>query len=315
MIPVRAIDDGRAPALGFLVAHNVDLLESGLRTTTTDLVIGDDLVIDVLAHDVEGRPVLVLVEDGPGEALFQRAATAVLEFRRAARLFHALNPERGFDVHDTPRLLLVARRLAERTEALLALLKIPSLKTFECTVVDSTTGFQLVVTSRSASPVRAFPGVRKDGDEAHHALSAASMRAGFTPEKNGKKAATPRAKVTRSLFDDMKERLLRLSPDVLEEQDGDVVCFRIADNLLAQITRTDDALLVSTGAEPWTVENEEAVAQAMDAVFRHFFNLQSTRRRMASLESRGPALEVVERTTQQVMTHGDGDDGRQVASG
>lgn len=315
MIPVRAIDDGRAPALGFLVAHNVDLLESGLRTTTTDLVIGDDLVIDVLAHDVEGRPVLVLVEDGPGEALFQRAATAVLEFRRAARLFHALNPERGFDVHDTPRLLLVARRLAERTEALLALLKIPSLKTFECTVVDSATGFQLVVTSRSASPVRTFPGMRKDVDDASHALSAASLRAGFTPEKNGKKAAKPRAKATRSLFDDMKERLLRLSPDVLEEQDGDVVCFRIGDNLLAQITRTDDALLVSTGAEPWTVENEEAVAQAMDAVFRHFFNLQSTRRRMASLESRGPALEVVEHSTKQVMTHGDGDDGRQVASG
>jgi hypothetical protein len=234
MIPVRAIDDGRAPALGFLVAQNVDLLESGLRMTTTDLVIGDDLVIDVLAHDVEGRPVLVLVEDGTGEPLFQRAATAVLEFRRAARLFHALNPERGFDVHDTPRLLLVARRLAERTEALLALLKIPSLKTFECTVVDSATGFQLVVTSRSATPVRAFSASRKDVDDAPPSLSAASLRAGFTADKAQKKPGKPRGKVTRTLFDEMKERLLRLSPDVLEEQDGDVVSFRIGDNLLAR---------------------------------------------------------------------------------
>lgn len=315
MIPVRAIDDGRAPALGFLVAQNVDLLESGLRMTTTDLVIGDDLVIDVLAHDVEGRPVLVLVEDGTGEPLFQRAATAVLEFRRAARLFHALNPERGFDVHDTPRLLLVARRLAERTEALLALLKIPSLKTFECTVVDSATGFQLVVTSRSATPVRAFSASRKDVDDAPPSLSAASLRSGFTADKAQKKPGKPRGKVTRTLFDEMKERLLRLSPDVLEEQDGDVVSFRIGDNLLAQVTRTDDALLVSTGAEPWGVEGEEGVAQAMDAVFRHFFNLQTTRRRMASLEARGAALDAVEHAAQQVLTHGDGDNGRQVASG
>ncbi|MBL8769287.1 MAG: hypothetical protein JNL94_18080 [Planctomycetes bacterium] len=315
MIPVRAIDDGRAPALGFLVAQNVDLLESGLRTMTTELVIGDDLVIDVLAHDVEGRPVLVLIEDGTGESLFQRAATAVLEFRRAARLFHALNPERGFDVHDTPRLLLVARRLAERTEALLALLKIPSLKTFECTVVDSATGFQLVVTSRSASPVRAFATTRKDLDESSTPLSTMPLRPGFHAEKPGKKLAKARGKVTRTLFDDMKERLLRLSPDVLEEQDGDVVCFRIGDNLLAQVTRTDDALLVSTGAEPWTVDDEEAVAKAMDAVFRHFFNLQTTRRRMASLESRGPAFGAVEHSAEQVLTHGDGDEGRQVASG
>ncbi len=201
------------------------------------------------------------------------------------------------------------------TIAAVALLKIPSLKTFECTVVDSATGFQLVVTSRSATPVRAFSASRKDVDDAPPSLSAASLRAGFTADKAQKKPGKPRGKVTRTLFDEMKERLLRLSPDVLEEQDGDVVSFRIGDNLLAQVTRTDDALLVSTGAEPWGVEGEEGVAQAMDAVFRHFFNLQTTRRRMASLEARGAALDAVEHAAQQVLTHGDGDNGRQVASG
>lgn len=98
--------------------------------------------------------------------------------------------------------------------------------------------------------------------------------------------------------EEVKRRIVRLSPDVLEEADGDRVRFRVARAVLATLERRDGRVFVRPGGGGEEIEVEERadVDRVMDEVFERFFGLSPTRRRIARAVRRSerPAPEPLE---------------------
>ena len=93
----------------------------------------------------------------------------------------------------------------------------------------------------------------------------------------------------KSLFDETKMRLLRLSPDVIEEEDGDQLAFRVAGQMLATVARDSAGVLVAVGGSgnPLQVKDSDSLDVVMEAVFGRFFELSTTRRRVAAIHIQG----------------------------
>ncbi len=297
MIPIRSIRGGSAQNLAAQVAADIDLVERGLEVIASSVPMPDGVLIDALVEDADGRIALLLVEDGPAEPLLERAARAAVTFRRTAPLLARLYPNRDFDSRETPRMILIARRFSETARTLLSVLRVPRLRCLECTVVDGAGGVQLAILSSDLSVLRDGGGcARPDREAAAPEDEPAQVgrpvpvsvltAAGGAQSEPGTRAPEAR---NGELFDEMKQRLLRLSPDVIQEEDGDLVCFRVAGHLLARLRRRANGLRVAPGddgAEEIAVEDEVGLSAALDAVFDRFFGLTPTRRRVAAADAR-----------------------------
>ncbi|MFH0946236.1 MAG: hypothetical protein V2A76_13635 [Planctomycetota bacterium] len=308
MISVRSLERGLAPDLPSMVIAEIEMIDHGLTVIASSVPLGEEAQVEVLAKGVDGQIVLVMVEDGPAEPLFLRATQAVLEYRRTAGLLARLQPSGRFDSRETPRFILVSRRFPEGLQERLALLRIPGLQLVECAVAEGVGGFRLLVTGRvnvGQAGVRQelLPriGVGQPGGSGEEAAAERSTRdpelsdrAGSNGNGRAEKAATSEVVPPRySLVDIMKQRLLRLSPEVVQEEDGDLVSFRISGHLLATVRSAGDQLLVAAGEEgsdPISVVDDDGVNIAMDAVFERFFGMSPTRRRIAAADRRASGL-------------------------
>ena len=326
MIPVRFLGRGQLPDLSSMMIAEVDQVDRGLTVVATSVPLAEDLVVEILAEDLDGKVVLVLVENGPSEPLFERTARALLEYRRTAPLLARIYPNGSFDCRETPRVILAAGRFSDELQGRLSLLRIPQLTLLEGVVSKGASGFHLVVTgldrrlsvpAGSAASTRSDHGLRSppagngtrpadtrigraappaddqpavslfhEPGEATEPVElvepVASTNAGGSTHSSG---AGRRA----SLVDSLKQRLLRLSPDVIEEEDGNLLYFRVTGHLLATVSKERDRLLVTPGGEQAAqiqVRDDVGLSLAMDAVFERFFGMSPTRRRIAAADRR-----------------------------
>src|SRR5690242_7428996 len=104
MIPVHASQDDRGIDLAALFVGELDGVERGLTVLSRGLALERGVVLDGLAEDVDGRLVLILIESGDGEMLFQRAADVLIAFQKAAPLLARAFPSEAFEHRDGPRL-------------------------------------------------------------------------------------------------------------------------------------------------------------------------------------------------------------------
>jgi hypothetical protein len=89
-------------------------------------------------------------------------------------------------------------------------------------------------------------------------------------------------------FEEMKRRIVRMSPDVLEEQDGDLVCFRLGSRRLAALSRGEGntaQVCVEDGVDATLVQDATSMTATLDSLFERFFNLVATRNSSASAHS------------------------------
>ncbi len=103
------------------------------------------------------------------------------------------------------------------------------------------------------------------------------------PQANGH-AASERL----NYFDELKRRIVRMSPDVLEEQDGDLVCFRLGSRRLAALSRGEGntaQVCVEDGVDATLVQDSTSMTATLDSLFERFFNLVATRNSSASPHS------------------------------
>lgn len=93
--------------------------------------------------------------------------------------------------------------------------------------------------------------------------------------------APPRRK--KSLLDEIKQRVLRMSPDVFEEGDGEVVRFHVGAHRLCTLVPRGRSVWVRAGdaAGEVQVDDEPSLQVAVDAVFERFFQLVDARRGFA----------------------------------
>jgi len=289
MIPVRRRNGSPEPALSSLVVSGLERIESGLTPLVTSLPLDQSDRVDAVALDRDGEPALVLVPDQES-GLLERAARALLAWRRGAPLLERLFPEFRCDPERAPRLIVIGRRFSERTVDLLRMLPARELLVAECVVIDGAGSFQWLVTGTeshgvapTAARLRGSIDSIEESRELDVPISAEVSR--VRPEEVDDDHVEPGAE----RFDRLKRALLKLSPDVIEEQDGDLVCFRVGDHLLASVYRRDDEVRVRVGnAEnsEVVIDGDEGLQKAMDAVFARYFALASTRRRLAEAAGR-----------------------------
>jgi hypothetical protein len=187
------------------------------------------------------------------------------------------------------------------------LLGVPDLTLLEGVVAEAGGGFHLVVRELARrNPTRVGSGKPKGNGPRPGRTGRPRAAAPVTDRPPEWEAAAPAAVPngkrgqggkdgkdgkdrSESLVDSLKQRLLRLSPDVIEEEDGDLLAFRVSGHLLARVCLLEDRLLVTPGGERAAqiqVRDEAGVGKAMDAVFERFFGMSPTRRRIAAADRR-----------------------------
>jgi hypothetical protein len=291
MIPVHGSTQDTISDLALLVVNELEAVERGIKVLARAVPLDEGVVIDAFALDVDRKPVLVLVEGG-GDDLHARAADALLAYRRSRVLLARLLSSESFDETIDPRLMLVARRFSDRIEARCRLLPGADTTLVEVAIVDGGAGQQVLLLARgNERALKRAPSLRlltraesraaTSRREASHAgaaeVVAESPPAGAPPIPDAADAADAPA----DWLDEMKARILRISPDILEEQDGEQSRFRFGSNLLVSLCRDGEGVTVrfEDANESLGVSDRDGCAVALDNVFERFFNLVATRRR------------------------------------
>ena len=304
MIPVHRRNGSPEPALSSLVVARLDRLEPGLSTLVASMPLDDADRVDAVALDQAGEPALVLVPEGEA-GLFERAGRALLAWQHGAPLLERLFPEVSCDAGRPPRLIVVGRRFSERTVDLLRLLPARGLLVVECVVLDGPDGAHWLVTATTAAGEGPAPAPALDGAPATPELDVPAPRA-LSGVADGDRAPDD---AVSDRFERLKRALLKLSPDVIEEADGDLVCFRVGDHLLASVSRRDGEVHVRAGggdASEIEVDGDAGLEHAMDAVFARYFDLASTRRRIAEAAGRARRHRDVPLQPAEESNHGEG---------
>lgn len=301
MIPVHGSGKELVPDLAMLVISELEAVERGIRVLARSVPLEEGVVIDAFALDVDGRPVLVLVDNG-AEEMHARCADALLAYRRSRALLARLLGSDAFDETIDPRLMLVARRFADRTEARCRLLPGPGATLVEVAIVDGATGRQVLLLARGGErSVKRAPNLRLIAGPEEIAAGEAKA---VPPHAEGRAAdpiipapaaAAPPAESaepeTRWL-DEVKARVLRISPDVLEERDGSLSRFRWGDHVLVTVSLDggDVVAIFQDGGDPVLVTDRVSCSEVLDIVFERFFNLAATRRRSGAKSAPGARL-------------------------
>ncbi len=261
--------------------------EPGLAIVATDLPLPDGGALDALAADLTGAPILV-IGLGSGtpasSAPLERVAEAWVGWQSVAPLLSRVLPAERIRADSPARVFLVGRSIPERVTKRLQLLALPALRVIDASfpAADAPAPRPLpelivpVIPLAQSAPIAPLPPT--DAFAVAEAPEPAAVDLPFGDEK-------PSAR----WFEALKQRVLRLSPEIIEETDGDAVTFRVAGQPLVRLTKNGRSVMVSPpgGSAPEIrVDDEETLEAALDGVFGRFFGLAATRRRLQASEPR-----------------------------
>jgi hypothetical protein len=242
------------------LAEQPELLERGLKVLDVGLRLTPELTLDLVLRDAASRPLIALGEGVDGiPALLGRAVCVLVEVRRmrgCSKLFRA----DGVSFAADPRVVLCIRRasdaLLDSSDWLRSLgIELAETHTLPLQGVD-----RLVVVR--AGGVSQGPPPAAD------------------PPRPPPKAAAPahepkRVKSEVPLLDLAKKKILRIGDEIEEEVDGDLVRFRLRDEVLA-VLETGGELALCLGDAPELrrpIPDRVALEAAVDDVVRRYFSL------------------------------------------
>ena len=270
------------------LAEEPDGLERGLKVLDVGLRLSPGLVVDLVLRDQASRPVVVLGEgsDGP-EALFGRAVCVLAEVRRMRDLLDRLFRQEGVSFGADPRVILVARRFADALHAARDLLVPLKIELVEAHEVPSEGQNRLVVvragraTATGALPAAdPVPPIHVNGT-GHANGIAANGAANVTASNGAGHGVASRAASSRApnLVDEAKKKILRISDDIEEEVDGDLIRFRLHDELIAVLdpdVASRSGASIAVGDSPDVsrpLAERSDLNAAIDDVVRRYFTL------------------------------------------
>lgn len=327
MIPVHGSTEELVPDLAMLVIHELEAVERGIRVLARAMPLDEGVAIDALALDSDGKPVLVIIENGVDD-LHARAADALLAYRRSRSLLARWFSSEALDESIDPRLMLIAHRFSDRVEARCRLLPGAGTTLVEVAIVQGAAGRQVLLLACGGERVtKRAPNLRLIGRPAEVPVSVAAgldelESESSAPEIESDPAAQASAAAQPSItaqpglaaqpgntaqpvnaaqpgiaaeadvpaerdegtlwIDELKARILRISPDVLEEQDGAMSRFRFGHQVLVTLATDSDRQVVAVvegGGGPAQVNDRESCSRVLDNIFERFFNLAAIHRR------------------------------------
>lgn len=242
-------------------------LEQGLVVLETRLQLDDEIVVDGLARDALGYPVVVLFSLGRVEADIGRIAAVGRALHQARHLLGRLLEGTGLDAGLRPRFVLLAPRFADGSADLLELLGQLEVHAMEYRVVRTdpdTHVLDLVTFHRTGSGRRA------------RAASAYGERAPAAPPAELGEAlldgAAPDA--ARQIFLRARDAIRSLSHHVGERVRDGVVVYSVGDRTLASLALDHDGFRMRVdGDEDWRrVHDEPTLDERLNAAFTLYFD-------------------------------------------
>jgi len=258
---VRGEGDGLA-----LLAEAPDSLERGLKVLDVGLRLTPELVLDLVLKDATSRPVIALGEGADGvPALLGRAVCVMAEVRRMRGLLEKLFRADAVSFAEDPRMVLCVRRVPDALVESGGWFRSLGIELAETRALPVQGVNRLVVIRAGGEPKGAPPA--KDSSRIPSAAE--------SPPLDARSAPTPRAAGSVSLVDEAKKKILRIGDEIEEEVDGDLVRFRLRDEILAVLT-TGREVALSLGDAPdrrRQILDRDALDAAVDDVVRRYFTI------------------------------------------
>lgn len=260
---VRGESDGLA-----LLAEAPESLERGLKVLDIGLRLTPLLVLDLVLKDATSRLVIALGEGADGvPALLGRAVCVLAEVRRMRGLLEKLFRADAVSFAEDPRIVLCARRVPDALVEAGDWFRSLGIELAETRALPVEGENRLVVVRAGGEPQGAPPA--KDSSR----VAAATGAPPSQPES--RVAPSPRAAAQVSLVDEAKKKILRIGDEIEEEVDGDLVRFRLRDEILAVLS-TGREVALSLGDAPELrrpLLDRGALDSAVDDVVRRYFTI------------------------------------------
>jgi hypothetical protein len=265
---LQAVSQVRGEGEGLaLLAEAPDSLERGLKVLDVGLRLTPELVLDLVLKDATSRPVIALGEGADGvPALLGRAMCVMAEVRRMRGLLEKLFRADAVSFAEDPRMVLCVRRVPDALVESGGWFRSLGIELAETRALPVQGVNRLVVIRAGGEPKGAPPA--KDS-------SRVSPPAESPPPLDLRGAPPPRAAGTVSLVDEAKKKILRIGDEIEEEVDGDLVRFRLRDEILAVLT-TGREVALSLGDAPdrrRPIPDRVALDAAVDDVVRRYFTI------------------------------------------
>ncbi len=228
-------------------------LQAGLELLDQDVPVLPEVKIDAVCRDAKSRPVLVLIRgEATAEEFLGRLLVSLAAFQSQRGLLERLYSP-GIDFEQPPKVFACADRFEDRLSQALDMLDSVDVQRIGGGPTCVTTG--IGASSRNGDVIGSPPTPRSDGA----VLGARAF------------GASP------GLLDEAKKRILRVSDDVEEQIDGDMVRFLLRDRVLAVLTTAGEGeFALYVGDQPdrrRSIRSESDLADALDDIFRRYLFL------------------------------------------
>lgn len=260
---VRGEGDGLA-----LLAEAPESLERGLKVLDIGLRLTPEFVLDLVLKDATSRPVIALGEGADGiPALLGRAVCVLAEVRRMRGLLEKLFRADAVSFAEDPRIVLCARRVPDALIEAGGWFRSLGIEFAETRALPVQGENRLVVVRAGGESQGAPPA--KDSSRLPPAAGSSQSR------DDSRVGPASRSASGVSLVDEAKKKILRIGDEIEEEVDGDLVRFRLRDEILA-VLETGREIALSLGDAPGqrrTLPDRVALDAAVDDVVRRYFTI------------------------------------------
>jgi len=254
-----------------LLAEQPELLERGLKVLDVALRLTPELTLDLVLKDATSRPVIALGEGADGvPALLGKALCVLAEVRRARGLLDRMFRADSVSFAEDPRVVVCARRVPDALFEASDWFQSFGVELAETRMLPMQGTVRLVVVRAGGEPHGAPPAADSSPAPAKAARAAAAAAPPAAPQ-------TPVAlkSARASLVDEAKKKILRIGDEIEEEVDGDVIRFRLRDEVLA-VLEIGDVISLRLGDTPDEVRpirDRLALETAVDDVVRRYVSL------------------------------------------
>jgi len=272
-----------------LLARQPELLEPGLTMLDVDLRLDQELWLDLLLRDGEGRPVVALFCDAGLPAGLGRLAAVLAALVSGRWLLERLYGHNGLDAHQRPRFVLLSSRFADSEGPLLELLGGVDARLLEYTQASASDGTpqtlltelgpadEPVACASSGAPAPA-PGRGRGPAEAQLPPPSSHW-----PPPDAPPTASPSLVATllaelelaperQQQCRRLHESVTALSHSISVSRRGARLEFRVSDELLCSLEPSVEGLALGVGDQAFAVVDEASLHICLNAVFDQFFS-------------------------------------------
>ncbi len=276
------------------VAAEPQTLEPGLTLLDQELCLCPEVSVDLLFGDAHKRPVAFLATEVAGareeEQSLGRAFRALAALRDQHALLGRVYPSRSVSFAARPRVLLASERFSDTLWRAASFLSELCVELVEIVVLEVEGRWVVRRLDRArAGVLHPFAAAELPASAGAPGKISTTVAAGESRPSAVRPSLVPANTenpdpVTGAvaILDEAKRKILRISDDIEEQVDGDIVRFLWHDRVLAVLATGSDLLGLYIGDQPERRRPLSSLVdldRALDDVFRRYFTLirQTTR--------------------------------------